>query len=99
MIRTNAFGVAMVSALFLLALLCCWLAGWWFLGARELQLLKSQFQWMNRTTSTVQALADESADYSRRNPAIVPILDQYGVKVPLRPAPAANPAPVPKPGR
>ena len=67
MIRNNPLAVVLVSVLFLLSLLSCWFAAWWFFGARELQMMRLQYQFMNKITSTVQSLANEAADYSRKN--------------------------------
>ncbi|HXJ73265.1 MAG TPA: hypothetical protein VNM37_10440, partial [Candidatus Dormibacteraeota bacterium] len=50
-------------------------------------------------SAAVQSLANEAIDYSRRNPAIEPLLKQFEV-IPGRPAPApsaASPAPAPRP--
>lgn len=90
MIKSNPLAVALVSALFLCALASCWSAAWWFLGAREAQTLEYKYQAMTRTSSAVQSLVNESLEYSRRNPAINSLLDQFN----LRPgAPASTPAP------
>jgi hypothetical protein len=92
MIRSNPFAVALISALFLLSLGCAWSAGWWWLGARELQQLKGQYQWMNQNSSAVQSLANEAMEYSRRNPGIIPILKQFEVP-PQRPGSSTGAAP------
>jgi hypothetical protein len=91
----------MVSLLFLIALLSCWFTVWWFFGLRELQLLKYQYQYMTKTTTTVQSLANEALEYSRRNPAIDPILYHYEIKTrtAAAPAPPQPTAPSSKPAR
>ena len=96
MIRSNPFAVVLISLLFVLSLFSAWCACWWFLGVRELQQLKSQGQWMNQTSSTVQSLANEAIEYSRRNPDIEPLLRQFEV-VPGRGGAAVAPTPVPTP--
>ena len=99
MIRSHPFAVALISFLFVLSLVCAWCAGWWFLGVQELQQLNAHYQWMAQTSAAVQSLANEAIDYSRRNPAIEPLLKQFEV-IPGRPAPApsaASPAPAPRP--
>jgi|SRR6185436_2089924 len=99
MIRSNPLAVALISLVFLLSLGCAWSAGWWFLGARELQTLKARYQWMNQTSTAVQALANEAIDYGRRNPSVEPILRQFEV-IPPRgaQAPSAGPTAAPAAG-
>ena len=89
MIKNYPGAVALVTALFLSALASCWFAVWWFLGARELQALEFQYQSMNQISSAVQSLANEAVEYSRRNPALDPVLQQFD----LKPKPGAAPAP------
>ena len=102
MLRNNPLAVGMVSLLFLIALVSCWFTVWWYFGLRDLQLLKYQYQYMTKTTTTVQSLANEALEYSRRNPAIDPILYQYEIKTRTAasaPAPAQPTAPNSKPAR
>jgi|SRR5207247_3692132 len=89
MIRHNPTAVALVTALFLSALASCWFAAWWFLGARELQALEFQYQSMTQVSGAVQALANDALEFSRRNAAIDPLLQQFD----LKPKPATAPAP------
>ena len=92
MIRNNPVAVALVSALFLSALAACWFAVWWFLSARQLQALEFQYQAMTQVSAAIQSLANDALDYSRRNPAIDPLLQQFDLKP--RPAtPLGPPAP------
>lgn len=96
MIKSNPVAVALVSALFLSALASCWSAAWWFLGAREAQALEYRYQAMTRTSSAVQALVNESLEYSRRNPAMNSLLDQFNLR-PGAPASAPGAAPAGQP--
>ena|SRR2546422_754687 len=93
MIRNNPLAVVLVTALFLSALTASWFAGWWFLGARELQGLEFQYQSMNQTSAAIQSLANEAIEYSRHNAAIDPLLQQFELKPKPAPAAAAPPAP------
>src|SRR6266536_6642780 len=100
MIKNYPGAVALVTALFLSALASCWFAVWWFLGARELQALEFQYQSMNQISAAVQSLANDAMEFSRRNPAIDPLLQQFDLKpkpvsaaVPAAPTPAAPSAP------
>jgi len=80
MSRANPIAVLLITVIFLFSLASCWFAGWWFLGARELQALEYQYQSMQQTSSAIQALANESIEYSRRNPSIDPLLQQFELK-------------------
>ncbi len=99
MIKSNPLAVVLVSALFLSALASSWFSLWWFLGAREMQAIEYQNQSLVRISSAMQALANDSVEYSRKNPAIDPVLVQFELK--QRPAGTAQPAGVttPKPTR
>ena len=59
MIRNNPLTTVLVCLLFLAGLLCCWFSLWWFLSTRQLQTLRYQYQWMTKTTTAVQSLANE----------------------------------------
>ena len=104
MIKNYPGAVALVTALFLSALATCWFAIWWFLGARELQALEFRYQSMNQVSAAVQALANDAMEFSRRNPAIDPLLQQFDLKPkvasalnPVAPvAPAVPTAPKPR---
>jgi hypothetical protein len=98
MIKSNPLAVALVTALFLLALTSSWFSFWWFLGTRELQGMKYQLQSLNRISAAMQGLINDTMEYSRRNPAIDPVLQQFE----LKPRQAASPnavQPPPRPAR
>lgn len=99
MIKSNPLAVVLVSALFLSALASSWFSLWWFLGAREMQAIEFQNQSLVRVSSAMQAIANDAVEYSRRNPAIDPVLVQFELKP--RPAAPVQPAgaPVQKPAR
>ena len=98
MIKHYPVAVALVTALFVSALAACWFAVWWFLGARQLQALEFQYQSMTQTSAAVQSLANEAIEFSRRNPAIDPLLQQFDLKpkAATTAAPAAPSAPKPR---
>jgi hypothetical protein len=66
---------------------------WTFIGnARELRSLQAQATQINNSRAMIQALANETIEYSKTHPAIDPILESVG----LKPG-KASPAPTPKP--
>lgn len=95
--RNNLLGSLLAAGLILSSLLACWSAWMWFSGARQAQVLESNYQRINNTTMAMQALATEAAEYSKRNPSIDPILMEHNVKP--RPAPAPPSATTKTPGR
>ena len=98
MFKNNPVAATLVAVLFLSALASCWSATWWFLGTREFQDLEFRYQALQRTSATMQALANDAIEYSKRNPSIDPLLQQFELKQkPADPSPASQP--VPTPGR
>ena len=94
--RSNPLGAVLVTLLFMAALGTAWLSVRYLFATRELQRLQAAAASMNGTLSAAQMLANEAVEYSRHNPAIDPILQQYELKA----KPAASPGPVaPKPGK
>lgn len=47
---------------------------------KELRVLKTQFNQVNQNRTAISGLVAESLEYSKRNPAINPILEQAGLK-------------------
>jgi hypothetical protein len=87
MIKSNPLAVLLVTVLFLSALVSSWCSVRWFFGAKELQSMEYQFQSLNRISAAMQSLANDAMEYSRRNPAIDPVLAQFD----LKPRPGAPP--------
>lgn len=98
MIKSNPLAVVLVTALFLSALASSWFSLWWFLGARELQSIEYQHQSLIRISTAMQSLANDAMEYSRRNPAIDPVLLQFDLKSRQATPPAAIQPPF-KPAR
>ncbi len=98
MFRNNPIAAVLVAALFLSALASCWSATWWFLGAREFQQLEFRYQALQRTSSAMQSLANEVIEYSKRNPSMDPLLQQFDLK-PRPPGPSPASQPTAKPAR
>jgi hypothetical protein len=92
MIKSNPLAVVLVTALFLSALASSWFSLWWFLGAKELQGLEYQFQSLNQISAAMQSLANDAVEYSRRNPAMDSVLNQFDLKSrPVAPPVSAPP--------
>jgi len=73
-------GVVLVGALCLSALLAIWLSIDHFLTVNALQKLYVRQAEINHLNAAAQALANEAIDYSKRNPAVDPILQQFDLK-------------------
>ena len=76
-------GVLTISALLSVGL--CWT---FIANARELRSLQGQASQINNNRAMIQALANETLEYSKTHPAIDPILESMGLK-PGKSAPAA----------
>ena len=53
---------------------------WFIQSTRKLQRMQMQVVYINRQRPSLQALAAETVEYSKRNPAIDPILQSIGFK-------------------
>jgi hypothetical protein len=91
--KNNTLGTLLVGVLFASALLTSWASVRYFFSLREAQRLQAQTIAINNNRNATQALANEAIEYSKRNPAIDPILQQFEIKPkPTNvPAPAASP--------
>lgn len=80
--------VLLASAL--TSLFLCWS---YISKTRELRRLQGQAAQANNNLGIINALATDALEYSKKNPAIDPILESAGVKPPRTgTAPAASPA-------
>jgi hypothetical protein len=90
--KSNALASLLTGAVIVCALTLLWISTRYFFAMREMQKLQSQYTFMNNTRAAAQGLANDALEYSKRNPAIDPILYQYDVKQRLTTnAPAARP--------
>ena len=85
-LTTILLGLLTLSAL--ASVVLCWL---YISNTRQLRGIQAQVAAINNRNVAVQSLANEAMEYSKRNPAIDPLL----VSVGLKPGKAA-PADVPK---
>ena len=61
--------------------------------SRELRTMQAQVGFINYRQQVVQALLAEAMEYSKKNPAIDPILEAAGAKMPKTNAPSATKPP------
>ncbi|MEY2428988.1 MAG: hypothetical protein QOJ40_1873 [Verrucomicrobiota bacterium] len=87
-LTTILMGVLTLSALLSVGL--CWS---FIAKARELRSLQAEAAKINNSRAMVQALANETLEYSKTHPAIDPILESVGLKpAKAGAAPATKPA-------
>jgi hypothetical protein len=72
---TVLLGVLTVSAL--LSVGFCWR---YVSTTRELRSLQTQANLINNNRTMINALANDAVEYSKKNPAIEPILESVGLK-------------------
>ena len=83
-------GVLALSVLFSIAL--CW---YYLSTTRELRLLRNQVNQINYNSARMNALANDTLEYSKTHPTIDPILEAVGLK-PGKSAPTATNKPATK---
>jgi len=86
--KSNTLGRLLVSVLFACAVLAAWASVRHFFSMREAQRLQGRAIAINNIRNAAQALANEALEYSKRNPAIDPILQQFDIKPKATNAPA-----------
>ena len=96
--KNNTLGSLLVGILFVCAVLTTWASVRYFFSLREAQRLQAQTIAINNTRNATQALANEAVEYSKRNPAIDPILQQFEIKPKATNALTPSP-PSPLPGK
>lgn len=94
MTKHNLLASLLTSLLAVLVLISSILAFVFIQSSRQTPLLQAKIDEANRSRNLLQGLARDMIEYSGRNPAINPILQQFGLK-PATPAPAPAPAPAP----
>ncbi len=81
---TILLGALTLSAL--ASVVMCWL---FISSTREIRTLETQSVLINNNRAVVNALLNDTIEYSKRNPAILPVLESVGWK----PAAAGSPSP------
>ena len=91
--KPNLLARVLVGVLLLCAILTLWLSGSYFFSFKQLEKLNARYLFLNNTLNSVQALAGEAIEYSKKNPAIDPLLQRYELKP--KPSGAARNSPPP----
>jgi hypothetical protein len=78
--KRNLAGIILVVVLFVSACGTALLSVKFFFGVKELLAMQGQVLRITSTLNAAQSLANETMEYSRRNPAIDPILQQFEIK-------------------
>ena len=90
--KTNPLGPFLVGVFVACALVIGWLSAKYYFSVKEFTKLSMRATAMSNTRNAVQALANEALDYSRRNPAIDPILEKFEIKARATNATPATPS-------
>ena len=80
MIRTDPIASVVGILVLVAVLLTAGLCYWHLQCSRQLQRLQAQTALVNRNRAVVQSLVSEVMEYSKKNPAVDPILQSMGLK-------------------
>lgn len=72
--------VLLAAALLVSVTATAGLCYWYLQCVREHQQAQEEVARINRNKALIQALATESLEYSRKNPALTPILQSLGIR-------------------
>ena len=78
--RSNPLGPFLVGVFVACALVVAWLSSKYYFSMKEFTKLSMRATSINNTRNAVQSLANEAVEYSRRNPAIDPLLEKFDIK-------------------
>jgi hypothetical protein len=94
--KNNPLTTILLGALAISAIWSAILCIQFIRNSRELRAMQADAARINNQQMTAQAILNDAVDYSKKNPAIEPLLETLGVKKPSTPTP--NPtAPAVKP--
>ena len=93
--KNNPLTTVLLGVLTISALLSVWLCWRYISTTRELHSLQTQASIINNNRTVINALANDTVVYSKKNPAIEPILESVGLK-PGKSAPTATGKPATK---
>ena len=89
--KLNFLALFLVGVFAACAVGVAWLSLVYFFSMKDFTRLNIRAVSINNTRTAVQSLANEAVEYSRRNPAIDPLLERFDVKARGTNAPAATP--------
>ena len=89
--KSESISTGLVLLLFLSALFAAWLAVRWYFSVKEVQELQAEHARITNTRTAAQALANDTLQYARKNPAIEPLLAEFNLRTTNQPP--ANPNP------
>lgn len=89
--KNQLWTVLLFLVLLLLVLTSSGLAYVYVRSSKKLHTLQAQANVITQYRAAVQSLANEAIEYSKRNPAIDPVLQDIGLKVRNLQEPKANP--------
>lgn len=79
--KSNSLAVLLVGVLALSTLATAALSFTYVQSMRKLQKLQAHASVINQSRAMMHRLVAETIDYSKRNPAMEPILDSVGIKL------------------
>jgi hypothetical protein len=89
--KNDPLSAILVGVLFLSAVLSLLFCGLHTKDSRDLRIMQNQIGSINQHNANLNALIREVMEYSKKNPAINPILTSFGVATASKPvAPAAS---------
>lgn len=86
--KRDSLAVLLVGMLFVSAIISVILAVWYGFNVRDLRRLQPQTAASQARLNLAQALLTETLEYSKRNPAIDPLLQSLNLKTNMAPPPA-----------
>jgi hypothetical protein len=90
--KSNPLTVALVAVLAVCSIATVVLSGAFTLKLRRLGTVQARLIQINNVNGFLRSLSADSLEYGKKNPAINPLLQTFGVLTP-EPRPAASPAP------
>jgi hypothetical protein len=93
--RNNSTVAALIGVLFVCGLVTVWISLRFVFSALELQKIEAHALAINKVRNATQGLANDCLEYSKRNPAILPVLQPFLTM----PKPATQPPTVHPPNK
>ena len=78
--KSETVSAVLVLILFVSALFAVWTSVRWFFSVKEMQELQFQQGRVSNARTAAQALANDTVQYARKNPAIEPLLTEFNLR-------------------